>query len=69
MEKLTKAQQRILDRVGIDGALMRCDDGFQFTSGETAHARVVRNLINKGALIDNDDSMFGTPSQTLRAAE
>jgi hypothetical protein len=67
MAGLTKRQTEILERIRKDGAVMRDEGGFNFISGETAHAKVVRNLIEKGELVDNDDSLFG-PGQTLRAA-
>ena len=70
MAKLTKRQTEVLGRIKGDGAVMRCDSGFHFCSGETAHGRIIRNLIEKGELIDNEDSLFdGVPGQTLSAAE
>ena len=68
MGKLTKPQEAILERVRADGALMRQEDGFSFISGETAHARVVRNLIEKGEIVESKDSLFpDAPGQTLRS--
>lgn len=70
MAKLTARQAEILERIRADGALMRCESGFAFIDGSTAHGRVVRNLIEKGLVTDNNDRLFDEcDSQTLRAAE
>ncbi len=67
MQKVTKPQRNLICKLG-EGAIMKNGREYSFSDGSTAHATVVENLIEKGVLAPNNDSLLPGMTQTYSIA-
>lgn len=70
--RLTKQQRKVLTRMKAGETLMlTVIDGerYLFEGGESVDLRVVKNLINAGMIIPNEDGFFWGCAQTWRVKE
>jgi hypothetical protein len=70
MKKLSKAQQRVLDKARTTPIVIYGsgeDATYRFQDGSSAHRRVLDKLIHDGLIIPNNDGLFPGFSQTYGA--
>lgn len=70
MKKLTKPQEKAIDRIRTCGSLMIERDQYLDHAGNIVDRRVVNNLLKAGLLVPSGDALFDDgDSQTLRLSD